>query len=176
MEDRLVEATPPEASQSDGLSAGETKGADMADMTREQRAQVEAFLAESRNAVVGTIRRDGRPRMTPNWYWWDGSHFYVSTTKTRRKYADVRRDPRVQLLFDDAHARRSLLVDGTVAVREPEPDTYPTFRAIRSRYIRAGAEEQDNDALRERLTREQRVLFVITPDKPLDQWSRWGFD
>ena len=44
---------------------------------------VEAFLAEPRNVVVAAIRRDGRPQMTPNWFLWDGSRFWISTTKDR---------------------------------------------------------------------------------------------
>ena len=33
---------------------------------------------------------------------------------------------------------------------------------------------QDDAALLERLHAEDRVLLVITPDKPIDQWTRWG--
>jgi hypothetical protein len=32
------------------------------------REQIEAFLAEPRNAMIAAIRRDGRPQMTPNWF------------------------------------------------------------------------------------------------------------
>ena len=33
--------------------------------------------------------------------------------------------------------------------------------------------EDDDAAVRERLVREQRVLLVITPEKPPEQWTRW---
>ncbi len=42
-------------------------------------AKLEAFLAQPRNVMVAAIRRDGRPQMTPNWFLWDGSRFYIST-------------------------------------------------------------------------------------------------
>jgi nitroimidazol reductase NimA-like FMN-containing flavoprotein (pyridoxamine 5'-phosphate oxidase superfamily) len=44
---------------------------------------IEAFLAEPRNVVLAGIRRDGRPHLSPNWFYWDGQRFYVSTTRSR---------------------------------------------------------------------------------------------
>jgi nitroimidazol reductase NimA-like FMN-containing flavoprotein (pyridoxamine 5'-phosphate oxidase superfamily) len=70
--------------------------------------KIGAFLAEPRNVVVAGIRRDGRPQLSPNWFYWDGERFCVSTTRDRAKYAIFRRDPRAQLLVDDSlgfHAR-----------------------------------------------------------------------
>ena len=43
--------------------------------------KIEAFLAERRNVVIAGIRRDGRPHLSPNWFYWDGQRFYVSTTR-----------------------------------------------------------------------------------------------
>ena len=74
----------------------------------------EAFLGEVRNVVVAGIRRDGRPHMTTNWFYWDGERFYISTMRSRAKYAIFTRDPRAQLLIDDSTAFRSVVIDGTV--------------------------------------------------------------
>jgi hypothetical protein len=41
---------------------------------------LETFLAEPRNVIVAGIRKDGRPHLSPNWFLWDGAHFFVSTT------------------------------------------------------------------------------------------------
>src|SRR2546429_565846 len=76
------------------------------------------FLAEPRNVIVAGIRRDGRPHLSPNWFYWDGQHFYVSTTRSRVKYAIFRRDPRAQLLIDDSTRFRAVLVAATVEIRE----------------------------------------------------------
>ena len=64
-------------------------------------SKIEAFLAEPRNIVVAGIRRDGSPHLSPNWFYWDGQRFYVSTTRHRAKYAIFRRDSQAQLLVDD---------------------------------------------------------------------------
>ena len=50
---------------------------------------LEAFLAGQRNLIVAGIRADGRPHLTPNWFYWDGERFYVLTTRGRAKYAIV---------------------------------------------------------------------------------------
>ncbi len=34
-----------------------------------------------RNVIVAGIRRDGRPHLSPNWFYWDGQRFYVSVGK-----------------------------------------------------------------------------------------------
>ena len=136
-------------------------------MTREQ---MEEFLVEPRNAMVAAIRPDGRPQMTPNWFHWDGSRFYISTTKSRRKYSNFNRDPRVQLAIDDASGFKTVLVDGTVEIREDLDEQLPHFNAIRAKH---GVAPVDDAAMLERLRKEDRVMLVVTPDKPVDEWTRW---
>ena len=80
--------------------------------------KIEAFLAEPRNVVVAGIGRDGRPHLSPNWFYWDGQRFFVSTTRGQVKYSIFRRDPRAQLLIDDSTGFRAVLVPATVEIRE----------------------------------------------------------
>jgi PPOX class probable F420-dependent enzyme len=134
------------------------------------RGEIEAFLAEPRTIMVGAIRRDGRPQMTPNWFFWDGERFYISTTKTRQKYANLKRDPRVQLALDEPTGFRTLLIDGTAEIWEDHERGLPYFKQITQKHR---ASVPDDATVRERLVREQRVLLVITPDKPPEQWTRW---
>ena len=136
------------------------------------REQIEAFLAEPRNAMIAAIRRDGRPQMTPNWFLWDGSHFYVSTTKTRQKFKNFRRDPRVQLAVDDPTGFKCVIIDGTVEIWENHDRGLPFFRRITEKHR---GEAPDDQTILERLAREQRVLLVISPTAPIDQWTNWGF-
>src|SRR5947209_7812835 len=96
-------------------------------MTREL---IEQFLAEVRNIMVGAIRKDGRPQITPNWFYWDGARFYISTTKTRQKYRNFSRDPRVQLVLDDSTGFRALMIDGTVEIWDDHERGLPYFKKI----------------------------------------------
>jgi PPOX class probable F420-dependent enzyme len=132
-----------------------------------------AFLAEPRNVMVAGIRRDGTPQLTPNWFWWDGERFYVSTTRSRAKYAIFRRDPRVELAIDDSTGFRAVLVGGTVDVREDIAAELLRFRAIREKH---GRPVPDDDEFRRALAGEGRVLLAITPDGPSATWTTWGLE
>jgi PPOX class probable F420-dependent enzyme len=135
--------------------------------------KIDAFLAEPRNVVVAGIRRDGRPHLSPNWFYWDGQRFYVSTTRGRVKYTIFRRDPRAQLLVDDSTGFRAVLVPATVEIREDIAAELPRFRAIREKY---GVAVPGNDEHLRALTAEGRVLLAMTPDRLLSSWTCWGLD
>ena len=135
--------------------------------------RIEAFLAEPRNVVVAGIRHDGRPHLSPNWFYWDGQRFFVSTTRHRAKYAIFRRDSRVELLVDDCTGHRAVLVRGTAEIREDIAAELPRFRAIREKHgVPVPGEEEQLRGL----TEEGRVLLVITPRGPMSSWTSWGLD
>jgi PPOX class probable F420-dependent enzyme len=132
---------------------------------------IDAFLAEPRNIMVAGIRRDGTPQLSPNWFYWDGERFYISTTRARAKYAIFRRDPRAQLAVDDATGFRTVLVRGTVEIREDLAAELDRFRAIR---VKHGRPIPGDDELLQGLADEGRVLLAITPDGPPSTWTAWG--
>jgi PPOX class probable F420-dependent enzyme len=135
--------------------------------------KIEAFLAEPRNVVVAGIRRDGRPHLSPNWFYWDGHRFYVSTMRSRVKYAIFRRDPRAQLLVDDPTGFRAVLVPAAVEIREDLAAELPRFRAIREKH---GVPVADDEQHLAALEADGRVLLAITPDGPPASWTTWGLD
>jgi PPOX class probable F420-dependent enzyme len=136
--------------------------------------KINAFLAERRNAIVVGTRADGRPHATPNWFDWDGTHFYVSTTRDRVKYRLFVRNPRAEFLIDDSTGFRYILTNGTVEARDNLAAELPHFRAIRVKYGRDVP--ASDDELLAGLQAEQRVLLVYTPDRPIGQWTARGFD
>ena len=131
------------------------------------------FLAEPRNVIVAGVRKDGRPHATPNWFYWDGELFYVSTTRTRVKYAIFKRDPRTVLVVDDSQGYRCLLIPGRVEVREDIARELDHFRAIREKY---GVAVPSDEELLAALLADQRVLLAITPNGPPGSWRAWGLD
>lgn len=135
--------------------------------------KLEAFLAEPRNVVLAGIRRDGRPHLSPNWFYWDGQRFYVSTTRDRLKYKIFKRDPRAQLLIDDPTGFRAVLVPAAVEIREDIAAELPRFRAIREKH---GMRIPDDQEHLRALAAEGRVLLAITPDGPCSGWTAWGLD
>jgi PPOX class probable F420-dependent enzyme len=135
--------------------------------------KIGAFLAEPRNVIVAGIRRDGSPHLSPNWFYWDGERFFVSTTRARAKYTIFRRDARAQLVVDDCTGFRAVLVPATVEIREDIAAELPRFRAIREKH--GVAVPEDEEHLRA-LTAEGRVLLAITPDTPPSKWTCWGLE
>jgi PPOX class probable F420-dependent enzyme len=136
-------------------------------------ATLDEFLSQPRNVVVVGIRKDGRPQATPNWFSWDGERFYVSTTRSRAKYKIFRRDPRVELLFDDSEGFRYVLLSGTVEILEDVQAELPRFRAIREKH---GRPVTPDDQLAQELIAEGRVLLAITPNGPRSTWTVHGLD
>ena len=137
------------------------------------RTALEAFLAEPRNVIVAGIRKDGRPHVSPNWFFWDGERFYVSTTRPRVKYKIFSRDPRVELVVDDATGHRYAALSGTVEIREDVKPNLHLFRAIGEKHGRA---IPPDDALAAGLIADDRVLLAITPTAPQSDWIAVGLD
>jgi PPOX class probable F420-dependent enzyme len=129
---------------------------------------LEAFLAEPYNVIVAGIRKDGRPHLSPNWYFWDGENFYVSTTRKRAKYTIFRRDPRAELVIDDPAANRYVEIPTTVSIREDIPANVSLFRAIREKH---GRETPTDPELAAQLIADDRVLLVFTPSTPQSAWT-----
>jgi PPOX class probable F420-dependent enzyme len=132
---------------------------------------LEAFLAEPRNVIVAGIRKDGRPHLSPNWFFWDGERFYVSTTRKRAKYRIFRRDPRAELIVDDSLGLRYVEIRTTVEVREDVKANVSLFRAIREKHGRALPSDEE---LAAELIADDRVLLAFTPATPPADWTKRG--
>ena len=75
--------------------------------------QVEQFLAEPRNAVLGTTRKDGSPQLSAIWFTYRDGLIYTSMYKGSAKYYNIRRDPRIVLCVNAAHPdARSVTIFG----------------------------------------------------------------
>ena len=129
-------------------------------MTPEQR---KAFLSEHRLAIVGAVRADGRPQLSPVYYAMDGDDLLVSTTATRAKAKVVRRDSRVtvcvigeQLPFPylTVYGRGRIEEDGAVDV----------MMAVGGRMAGSPLPESARPAMGERAKNEQRVVLRVTPE------------
>ena len=135
--------------------------------------KVKAFLAEPRNIVIAGLRQNGEPHLSPNWFYFDGEKFYVSTTRGRAKYAIFRNNPRGVVLIDDSTGFRYVRVPVTVQIREDLAAELPRFRAIREKM---GVAVPSDEEFLSWLRSEGRVLLAMTPDGPPDTWTIHGLD
>jgi PPOX class probable F420-dependent enzyme len=136
-------------------------------------AKIETFLAERRNVIVAGVRKDGRPHLSPNWFFWDGEKFYVSTTRQRVKYAIFRRDPRAELVIDDATGHRYVRVSASTEILEDVPANLPVNRALREKH---GMQVPPDDELAASLLADDRILLAFTPSGPPSTWTAVGLD
>ncbi len=124
-----------------------------------------AWASDRRNAVVITIRRDGRPQSSDISYWLDGQRFVISVTADRAKTANMRRDPRVVLHITDPGSWSYLSFDGIVELTEPAADaTDATVDALVDYYQKvSGQAHPDWDEYRAAMVSEGRLLVRFTP-------------
>lgn len=74
-------------------------------------------------AHVATIGPKGEPESSPVWFGWDGTYVRFSLTKTRQKYRNLQREPRIALsIVDPANPYRYLEIRGTVARIDEDPN------------------------------------------------------
>ena len=80
-------------------------------------------LFDARNfAVLSTVEPDGRPHSTVVWVKRDGDDLLFALPKSRRKTANLRRDPRAAVaVFDPANPYESVQVQGTASL-EDDPE------------------------------------------------------
>lgn len=70
--------------------------------------EVSAFLTTQRTCRVATVSADGAPHVSALWFLWDGSALWLYSVVRSRRWADLRRDPRVAIVVDSGEEYESL--------------------------------------------------------------------
>jgi len=124
-----------------------------------------AFAAGRRNALLATLRGDGRPQQSVIFYLLDADRFTISVTATRAKTRNLRRDPRAALFVpsDDVFVWAGF--DGLVELSDvaKEPGDATVERLV-DYYRRGNGEHEDWDAFRQAMIDDQRLVatFIAT--------------
>ena len=105
-------------------------------------------------AHFATVRPDGSVQSNPMWFGWDGGRIRLTHTRTRKKFQNVKSEPRVALsIVDPDDSQRYLEIRGEVESIDDDTGA-PFYRRLQERYGRAGAPIGDADV---------RVVLVIRP-------------
>jgi PPOX class probable F420-dependent enzyme len=108
-------------------------------------------------AHIATIGPKGEPQSTPVWFDFDGAHIRFSQTKSRQKYRNLLRDPRIALsIVDPTNPYRSLEIRGKVVRIDEDPDLH-FINAMAKKYLR-------RDAYPWHQPRDERVVVVVQPE------------
>jgi PPOX class probable F420-dependent enzyme len=126
-------------------------------------AERRAFLTEgTRTGKLATVRKDGRPHVTPIWFVLDDQDRIVFTTgATSLKGKALRREPRVGMAVDDQTPPYSFVViDGVAELSEDLDDMLVWATRIAGRYM--GLDKAEVYGRRNSV--EGELLVTVTPD------------
>ncbi|MER5377980.1 MULTISPECIES: pyridoxamine 5'-phosphate oxidase family protein [unclassified Streptomyces] len=70
--------------------------------------ELDAFLTFQRTCRVATVSADGAPHVSALWFLWDGSALWLYSVVRSKRWADLRRDPRVAIVIDSGEEYDSL--------------------------------------------------------------------
>ena len=123
------------------------------------------FAANHRNALLTTLRRDGRPQQSVVFYLLDDDRFTISLTADRAKTKNLRRDPRAALFVPGDDVFVWVGFDGHVELSPvaTNPDDEVVGRLVEY-YRRANGEHDDWAAYRQAMVDDQRLVatFIAT--------------
>lgn len=121
--------------------------------------QQEAIITGETIGILATLRRDGTPQLTPVNYAYEDRRFLISITRSRAKYHNIRRSPKVSLCIARPGWRPYVTVYGTTRIEEEDiaEGTASIARRMRDQPL------PDNFA--EVLRQQERVLVIITPER-----------
>ncbi|MBO0732389.1 MAG: PPOX class F420-dependent oxidoreductase [Acidimicrobiaceae bacterium] len=84
--------------------------------------KVRSLFDDKNFAVLSTLEPDGKPHSTVVWVGRDGDDLLFALPKSRRKFANLKRDPRASVvIFDAANPYHSAQVQGTASIQD-DPD------------------------------------------------------
>ena len=123
-----------------------------------------AHASKSNNGVAITLRRDGRPQPSNVTYLVDGDVIRFSSTESRAKVKNLRRDPRLTMYVGTPDFGAYVVVDGRADVSGPAaaPDDAAT-EALVDLYRRIAGEHPDWAEYRAAMVTERRVIVTLHP-------------
>jgi PPOX class probable F420-dependent enzyme len=99
----------------------------------------EFLLAGNRTAMIATVRRDGRPHVSPVWFTLDGDDVVFVAPADAVKVRILRRDPRISVGVDRAdHPPAFVGIDGVATIVEDAAVAAEWLERIAARYVPPG--------------------------------------
>ena len=123
--------------------------------------RLEAFLQEAHLLDLATITPEGFPHVTPVWYLWDGEHFLISTTRTRKKARNLAKNPKAGFsIAPEELSYKAVVGYGTVDM-EPDADG-DLMRQLCFRYLPENKAENYFESMVEE-SGSTRIKITLTP-------------
>jgi len=105
--------------------------------------------------TAATIGPKGEPQNNPVWFGWDGNNVLFSVKKSRQKYRNLVREPRIALsIFDPTNPVRYLEIRGVARIEE---DTDRSFvNSMAKKYLNQDVYPWDQPG-------DERVIIIVEP-------------
>ncbi len=121
-----------------------------------------ALLSGTRNGVLTTIKRDGRPQLSNVSYTFTDGVVRVSVTAGRAKVANLRRDPRASFYVCAPDFRSYVVAEGTARLtavaKDPQDETVEELVDV---YRGITGEHPDWDEYREAMVNDARLVIRL---------------
>ncbi|MDB5445103.1 MAG: putative FMN-binding protein [Phenylobacterium sp.] len=137
------------------------------DVVRMSEAEIAAFLEGRRSMNVASLLKDGSPHLTTLWFAVKDGVYLFETYGTSQKVVNLRRDPRIALLWEAGEAYDELVgvsVRGRAEIVETEPQLSELMAFIVRRNL-----SQLGGQLDEHVARmvAKRVVVAVRPEKTI---------
>lgn len=133
----------------------------MQDMSKEE---IRSFLMDTvRTGKIATVRKDGRPHVTPIWYMMDGDDILFNTWHQSIKAKNLQHEKRVSICVDDNEPPFSfVIIEGEAEILNATPEENRKWATeIGGRYMGADRAEEFG----ERNGVEGELLIRVRPGK-----------
>ncbi len=137
------------------------------DAVRMSDAEIAAFLDGCRSMNVATLLKDGAPHLTTLWFAVKDGVYLFETYGSSQKVVNLRRDPRIALLWEQG-TEYDQLVGVSVNGRAEVIDAEPRLTELMSHIIRRNSPKlgDHHDAHVAQMVRK-RVVIAVHPEKTL---------
>jgi PPOX class probable F420-dependent enzyme len=135
------------------------------DAIRMSEREILDFLETRRSMIVSTLLKDGSPHLTALWFAVKDGTYLFETYGTSQKVVNLRRDPRIALMWEDGvtySELRGVTVNGTAEIIDSEPRLTELMT-----YIIKRNSPDLGDHLAEHVANmvRKRVVVAVKPDK-----------
>ncbi len=131
------------------------------------KTELEKFLEGPRLAHLATVSRNGKPRVSPIWYAYQGGTFYFTTRLRRLKAHHIKKNASVALsIATDETPYVAVSAFGKAQILEENRDIW--LQRISFRY----GEEEGKRWLTNAVKQPDRVVMMLKPDRVLT----WDYD
>jgi PPOX class probable F420-dependent enzyme len=133
------------------------------------------LIAGQRHGVLVTLRKDGWPQLSNVTYAWDAGEqtIRVSTTDSRAKTRNMRRDPRVSFHVTTGDFWSYVVVDGRAELSAVAQDPHDAaVEELVDLYRTVQGEHPDWDDYRAAMVRDRRLVVRLRADRAYGMMHR----